>query len=132
MKPTIDESLKILKEAGLKAKKGVMVDRMKFWEEADAMIQGAKTVLRKENLAEYSHPFAEMSRFRRVRGNNVSEIDITLLTKTRRFKLDLYGYQYEGSKRFEKRILRSIDDFKDPTAFAYTIDQYLSVIESEL
>ena len=96
------------------------------------MIKGASEVLKRENLAEYSHPFAEVSRFRRTTGNNVAEIDITLLTKTRRFKLDLYGYQYEGSKRFEKRILRSIDDFKDPTAFAYTIDQYLSVIESEL
>lgn len=96
------------------------------------MIQGAKVVLRKENLAEYSHPFAEMSRFRRVRGNNVCEIVITLLTNTTRFKLDLYGYQYEGSKRFEKRILRSIDDFENPTAFAYTIDQYLTMIESEL
>jgi hypothetical protein len=28
--------------------------------------------------------------------------------------------------------LRSIDDFKDPTELAYTIDQYLSLVESEL
>ena len=124
MKPTIDESLQILKE------NGIMVDRTNFWKEADAMIQGAKVVLSKENLAEYSHPFAEVSRFRRTTGNNVAEIDITLLTNTGRFKFDLYGFQYKGSKRFEKRILRSIDDFKDSTAFAYTIDQYLSVIES--
>lgn len=123
---TIDESLKILKEHG------IMVDRTRFWKEAYAMIRGASEVLEKENLAEYSHPFAEVNRFRRTTGNNVAEIDITLLTKSGRFKFDLYGFQYKGSKRFEKRILRSIDDFKDPTAFAYTIDQYLSVIESAL
>ena len=126
MKPTIDESLKILKE------NGIMVDRTNFWKEAYGMIKCASEVLKRENLAEYSHPFAEVSRFRRTTGNNVAEIDITLLTNTRRFKFDLYGFQYKGSKRFEKRILRSIDDFKDPTAFAYTIDQYLSVIESAL
>lgn len=123
---TIDESLKILKE------NGIMVGRMNFWKEAYSMIRGASEVLKKENLAEYSHPFAEVNRFRRTTGNNVAEIDITLLTKSRRLKFDLYGFQYNGSKRFEKRILRSLDDFKDPTAFAYTIDQYLSVIESAL
>lgn len=123
---TIDESLKILKEHG------IMVDRMNFWKEAYAMIRGASKVLEKEKLAEYSNVSIDTDRFRRDVGDKVTEVDISLITKTRRFRFNLYGFQYNSSNRFEKRILRSIDDFKDPTALAYTIDQYLSLIESAL
>lgn len=123
---TIDESLKILKEHG------IMVDRMNFWKEAYAMIRGASKVLEKEKLAEYSNVSIDTDRFRRDVGDKVTEVDISLISKTRRFRFNLYGFQYNSSNRFEKRILRSIDDFKNPTALAYTIDQYLSLIESAL
>lgn len=123
---TIDESLKILKEHG------IMVDRMSFWKEAYAMIRGARKVLENEKLAEYSNVSIDTDRFRRDVGDKCTEVDISLITDTRKFRFDLNGFMYNSSKTFHKRIIRSIDDFKNPTALAYTIDQYLSLIETAL
>ena len=123
---TIGESLKILKEHG------IMVDRMDFWKEAYAMIKGASKVLKRENLAEYSNLSIDKDRFRRDVGDKCTEVDISLLTDTRRFRFELNGFRYKSSNTFHKRILRSIDDFKDPSELAHTIDQYLSLVESEL
>jgi hypothetical protein len=123
---TIDESLKILKEHG------IMVDRMNFWKEAYAMIKGASKVLKRKKLAEYSNVSIDTVRFRRDVGDKCTEVDISLISDTRRFRLNLNGFMYNSNKTFHKRILRSIDDFKDPTELAYTIDQYLTMIESAL
>lgn len=123
---TIGESLKILKEHG------IMVDRMDFWKEAYAMIRGASRVLKRKNLAEHSNVSIDTDRFRRDVGDKCTEVDVSLISDTRRFRLNLNGFRYNSSKTFHKRILRSIDDFKDSTAFANAIDQYLSMIESEL
>jgi hypothetical protein len=131
---TIDESLKIIKDAGLKVESSdqLMADKMKFWHEAHEMIEGAAKVLKKENLAEYSSIGIYEYRFRRDDEDKCAEVDISLITKTRRFRLNLHGFQYRGSKLFDKRILKRLDDFEDPTEFAYLIDQYLTAIESEL
>ena len=126
MKPTIHESLKILKE------NGIMVDRTNFWKEAYAMINGAGQILKRENLAEHSNLSIDTDRFRRDVGDKCTEVDVSLISDTRRFRLNLNGFRYNSSKTFHKRILRSIDDFKDSTAFANAIDQYLTMIESEL
>lgn len=123
---TIDESLKILKEHG------IMVDRMNFWKEAYAMIRGAGKVLKKEDLAEHTNISIDIDRFRRDVGDKCTEVDISLISDKRKFRFDLNGFMYNSSKTFHKRIIRSIDDFKNPTALAYTIDQYLSLVESAL
>lgn len=123
---TIDESLKILKEHG------IMLDRMDFWKEAYAMIRAASQILKRKKLAEYSNISTDTDRFRRDVGDKCTMVNISLISDTRKFRFNLDGFRYNSDKRFEKRILRRIDSFKDPAEFANTIDQYLSMIESEL
>lgn len=123
---TIDESLKILKE------QGIMLDRMDFWKEAYAMIRAASQILKRKKLAEYSNISTDTDRFRRDVGDKCTMVNISLISDTRKFRFNLDGFRYKSSNTFHKRILRRIDDFKDPNEFANTIDQYLSMIESEL
>lgn len=123
---TIGESLNILKEHG------IMVDRMDFWKEAYAMIKGAAQILKRKNLAEHSNLSINADRFRRDVGDKCTEVDVSLISDTRRFRLNLNGFRYNSSNTFHKRILRKFDDFKNPTEFANAIDQYLTMIESEL
>ena len=123
---TIGESLKILKEHG------IMVDRMNFWKEAYAMIRAASKILKRKKLAEHSNMSIDTNRFRRDVGDKCTEVDVSLITDTRKFRLNLNGFMYNSSNTFHKRILRKFDDFKNPTEFANAIDQYLTMIESEL
>ena len=123
---TIGESLKILKEHG------IMVDRMNFWKEAYAMIRAASKILKRKKLAEHSNMSIDTNRFRRDVGDKCTEVDVSLITDTRKFRLNLNGFMYNSSNTFHKRILRKFDDFKNQTEFANAIDQYLTMIESEL